>query len=105
MLLVEQQTGEIVQASQTPEKSYSSSFEHINLGQLAELLQEREKGKFPSQSEQARAKIILKSGRVLKDNIMKTATEKDEVVHGEEESEKELEKKDEIQLPDQELRP
>ena len=35
------------------------------IGQIAEALQKHEKGKFPSQSEQAKAMTVLRSGRIL----------------------------------------
>ena len=67
------------------------------IGQLAELLQGRRKGRFPSQPEEARAKAILRSGKVLGDGNKEVTEKDDDDIHIEEDKgEKELKKEDNV---------
>ena len=75
------------------------------IGQLAELLQEREKGRFPSQPEQARAKAILRSGKVLGDGNKEATEKEDDVIHIEENGKKGLKKEDNVEVAKPEQRP
>ena len=76
------------------------------IGQLAELLQGRRKGRFPSQPEEARAKAILQNGNVLGDGNKEVTEKDDDVVHIEEDKgEEELKKEDNVEIAKPEKRP
>ena len=72
---------------------------------MAELLQERENGRVPSQLEQVREMAILQSGKVLGDSNKEATIEEDGVVQMEGIWEKELEKEDEVEVTNPKPRP